>query len=304
MVAATRRRLRNGARRGVAGQPRRCVHAEAVLQNDRCDGNELRRARGQPLATRAQSERYFLDRGWTILGLPLARGRLPKHTCARRADAALGARDETAAYVQPTQAFVPERRTRRATRSGDANRAAPSPMRALHVLSAVAVAHAFAPTPGGARRATIRHGLLKGLDPLLSADLLYTLRRAGHGDVIAVVDCNFPAVEVASKTTTGTLVEVACNVPALKSKTRRGGFAAASRLRRDSSSRGGVAATRLSAASSPRLAFPRLCRGVVDSPSRGGGAASPQLFCRLAFPRRRRGVASTRLLVFPRDDAS
>ena len=30
-----------------------------------------------------------------------------------------------------------------------------------------------------------------------------------HGDVLAVVDCNFPAVEVASKTTTGKLVQLA-----------------------------------------------------------------------------------------------
>ena len=75
--------------------------------------------------------------------------------------------------------------------------------------------HAFAPQRliGGARRATIRHGLLKGIDPLLTAELLYALRRAGHGDVIAVVDCNFPAVEVATKTTTGTLVELACDCP-------------------------------------------------------------------------------------------
>lgn len=43
-------------------------------------------------------------------------------------------------------------------------------------------------------------GLLKGIDPLLTAELLYVLRMAGHGDVISIVDCNFPAAEVASKT--------------------------------------------------------------------------------------------------------
>ena len=43
-------------------------------------------------------------------------------------------------------------------------------------------------------------GLLKGLDPILTAELLYVLRMAGHGDVISIVDCNFPAAEVASKT--------------------------------------------------------------------------------------------------------
>lgn len=43
-------------------------------------------------------------------------------------------------------------------------------------------------------------GLLKGIDPILTAELLYVLRMAGHGDVISIVDCNFPAAEVASKT--------------------------------------------------------------------------------------------------------
>ena len=52
-------------------------------------------------------------------------------------------------------------------------------------------------------------GLLKGLDPLLTADVLHVLRSAGHGDVIAVVDCNFPAVEVASHTTTGKAIQLA-----------------------------------------------------------------------------------------------
>ena len=35
--------------------------------------------------------------------------------------------------------------------------------------------------------------MLKGLDPILNADLLYTLRAMGHGDDIAIVDANFPA---------------------------------------------------------------------------------------------------------------
>ena len=35
--------------------------------------------------------------------------------------------------------------------------------------------------------------MLKGLDPLLSPDLLQVLRSMGHGDEIAVVDANFPA---------------------------------------------------------------------------------------------------------------
>ena len=35
--------------------------------------------------------------------------------------------------------------------------------------------------------------MLKGLDPLLSADLLQVLRAMGHGDELAIVDANFPA---------------------------------------------------------------------------------------------------------------
>jgi L-fucose mutarotase len=35
--------------------------------------------------------------------------------------------------------------------------------------------------------------MLKGIDPLLSPDLLAALRGMGHGDEIALVDANFPA---------------------------------------------------------------------------------------------------------------
>jgi len=36
--------------------------------------------------------------------------------------------------------------------------------------------------------------MLKGLSPLLSPDLLHVLASMGHGDEIALVDANFPAV--------------------------------------------------------------------------------------------------------------
>ena len=36
--------------------------------------------------------------------------------------------------------------------------------------------------------------MLKGLDPLLGPELLKTLREMGHGDEIAIVDGNYPAV--------------------------------------------------------------------------------------------------------------
>jgi L-fucose mutarotase len=45
-------------------------------------------------------------------------------------------------------------------------------------------------------------GLLKGIDPVLTADLLWVLRSMGHGDRLAIVDCNFPAAQVAKKTVT------------------------------------------------------------------------------------------------------
>lgn len=41
--------------------------------------------------------------------------------------------------------------------------------------------------------------MLKGIDPLLSPDLLRTLRAMGHGDEIAIVDGNYPAEEHAKR---------------------------------------------------------------------------------------------------------
>lgn len=35
--------------------------------------------------------------------------------------------------------------------------------------------------------------MLKGIDPLLTPELLQALRAMGHGDTIAIVDANFPA---------------------------------------------------------------------------------------------------------------
>ena len=46
-------------------------------------------------------------------------------------------------------------------------------------------------------------GLLKNIDPIVPADLLYVLRSMGHGDRLCICDCNFPASEVAAKTTSG-----------------------------------------------------------------------------------------------------
>jgi L-fucose mutarotase len=41
--------------------------------------------------------------------------------------------------------------------------------------------------------------MLRGLDPLLTPDLLHALASMGHGDTIAVVDANFPAATTARR---------------------------------------------------------------------------------------------------------
>ena len=41
--------------------------------------------------------------------------------------------------------------------------------------------------------------MLRGLDPLLTPDLLHALGSMGHGDTIAVVDANFPAAASARR---------------------------------------------------------------------------------------------------------
>ncbi len=41
--------------------------------------------------------------------------------------------------------------------------------------------------------------MLKGIDPLLSPELLHALAAMGHGDQIALVDCHFPAVSLAQR---------------------------------------------------------------------------------------------------------
>jgi L-fucose mutarotase len=41
--------------------------------------------------------------------------------------------------------------------------------------------------------------MLKGIDPLLNADLLYVLRAMGHGDDIVLADANFPSETMATR---------------------------------------------------------------------------------------------------------
>jgi len=42
--------------------------------------------------------------------------------------------------------------------------------------------------------------MLKGIDPILNADVLYALRAMGHGDDLIIADTNFPSDSVARET--------------------------------------------------------------------------------------------------------
>ena len=50
--------------------------------------------------------------------------------------------------------------------------------------------------------------MLKGLDPVLSADLLWVLASMGHGDDLVLVDGNHPAETIARTTTSGRLIRL------------------------------------------------------------------------------------------------
>lgn len=41
--------------------------------------------------------------------------------------------------------------------------------------------------------------MLRGINPLLTADLLHALRAMGHGDTITIVDANFPGASCAKR---------------------------------------------------------------------------------------------------------
>jgi L-fucose mutarotase len=50
--------------------------------------------------------------------------------------------------------------------------------------------------------------MLKSIDPLLNADVLYALRAMGHGDELVICDTNFPADSVARETVVGDLLRI------------------------------------------------------------------------------------------------
>jgi L-fucose mutarotase len=50
--------------------------------------------------------------------------------------------------------------------------------------------------------------MLKGIDPILNADVLYALRAMGHGDELIISDTNFPSDSVARQTVVGRLLRL------------------------------------------------------------------------------------------------
>lgn len=50
--------------------------------------------------------------------------------------------------------------------------------------------------------------MLRNIDPVLTADLLWILAAMGHGDDLALVDGNHPAVRIAKGTSSGRLVQL------------------------------------------------------------------------------------------------
>ncbi len=55
--------------------------------------------------------------------------------------------------------------------------------------------------------------MLKGIDPLLNADVLRALRAMGHGDDLIICDTNFPADSVARQTVLGKLLRIDADAP-------------------------------------------------------------------------------------------
>ncbi|WP_119299652.1 RbsD/FucU family protein [Dongia deserti] len=55
--------------------------------------------------------------------------------------------------------------------------------------------------------------MLKNLDPLLNADVLYALRAMGHGDTLVLSDTNFPSDSIARQTRLGKLLRIDASCP-------------------------------------------------------------------------------------------
>lgn len=56
--------------------------------------------------------------------------------------------------------------------------------------------------------------MLRHIDPVISAELLYVLMLMGHGDDLVLCDVNHPAATIAKQTTYGKLVDLpGCDIP-------------------------------------------------------------------------------------------
>lgn len=55
--------------------------------------------------------------------------------------------------------------------------------------------------------------MLKGINPLLNADVLHALRAMGHGDDLIIADTNFPASSIAKLTAHGRLLRIDRDAP-------------------------------------------------------------------------------------------
>lgn len=56
--------------------------------------------------------------------------------------------------------------------------------------------------------------MLKGIDPIVHAELIHVLMLMGHGDELVICDINHPAQSIARETTYGRLINVSgCGIP-------------------------------------------------------------------------------------------
>jgi L-fucose mutarotase len=56
--------------------------------------------------------------------------------------------------------------------------------------------------------------MLKGIDPIINAELIHALMLMGHGDDLVICDINHPAQTIARQTTYGKLIDVSgCGIP-------------------------------------------------------------------------------------------
>jgi L-fucose mutarotase len=67
--------------------------------------------------------------------------------------------------------------------------------------------------------------VLKGLNPLLTPDILYALCAMGHGDEVVIVDAHYPADVAARSTVYGKLLRYGRRCPdSARHWTRNGGW--------------------------------------------------------------------------------